>query len=200
MNEQGLANLREEIENDSVPSLEWEQQASHLIGNLEKQCECYGRYRELTAQQRLALIRNNLAENQQVNEAADALCDELTHLEQQRISLTNRILGRVEIPFSSRPPAPPAKCEDLYPMLSDEKADKLRMARQQLQTLIAELKKDLEVNAALAENARKIIHTTIVIMTSVVERPDEKRMAVYGKQGMVRSSQSQVRSLYSRTV
>ncbi len=201
MNEQGLARLREELEReDELPAQERARLADFLIGNLQKQREGYVRYLELAGRQRLALIRNNLEENQRTNEESDALCDELTHMEQQRLALTDRILGRVDSPFPTRTPQAPAKCEEIYPLLDVAQADRLREARARLVEVTATLKEHLDVNRSLAENARKIIHSTIVIMTGVVSQPEERRLAVYGKQGKVRAPQSQARSLYNRTV
>lgn len=155
-----------------------------LTANLGKQLELYVAYKALAERQRMALINRRLSENVDVNSEVDKLLNSLGGLEEERIELTG----------------PAVKCESLYPLVSADRAAKLKACRDDLVEAMGELKRVLDINQSLVENGSKIIHTTIGILTSVAGRSKTDRMNTYTAKGKVQFGKVQIRNLVNRSV
>jgi hypothetical protein len=166
-----------------------------LTANLRSQLELYVAYKALAERQRLALINRRLAENVDVNGEVDKLLNSLGGLEEERIALTGSIIGRAAGDAST-----PVKCEAIYPLVSADRAARLKDCRDALVEAVGELKRVLAVNQALVENGSKIIHTTIGILTSVAGRTKADRMNTYTAKGNVQYGKVQIRNLVNRSV
>jgi hypothetical protein len=128
---------------------------ARLIENLGSQLELYRAYREQAERQRQALVNRRLAENVDANGAIEKLLHSLAGLEEERLKLTNAILG----PRKAGDASTPAKCEALYPLIGSAHAARLKECRDALVEAVADLKGILAVNQALIENGSRIIHT-----------------------------------------
>ena len=180
----------------AAPEADREGLCARLIGNLRSQLELYAEYRALAERQRLALINRKLADNQEVNAAAERSLGALAGLEEERIGLVEAILG----PRKAGDASTPAKCEAIYPLVSAGAAARLKECRDALVEAMADLRGILAVNRTLVENGSKIIHTTIGILTSVAGRSKADRMGVYTAKGAVTYGKVQIRNLVNRSV
>ncbi len=201
-----------------------------LIKNLETQLDLYSNYLEQANRQRLALVNRNLAANTDANVESEKLINSLANLESDRIIITEKILGiepktnakklsKSEIgnrgPKNISPENLPiyggntieeiksigiVKCEDLYPLLSESQALRLKTCRNFLVKATTELKQVLNINIALVENGSRIISTTVGIMTSVVGRKKSEKMNTYTAKGNVHLGKIQIRNLINRSV
>lgn len=169
---------------------------ARLIENLESQLELYRAYREQADRQRQALVNRRLAENMDANVAIEKLLHSLAGLEEDRLKLTNAILG----PRKAGDASTPAKCEALYPLIGSANAARLKECRDALVESVGALKGILAVNQALIENGSRIIHTTIGILTSVAGRSKADRMGLYTAKGGLNYGRVQVRNLVNRSV
>lgn len=167
-----------------------------LISNLESQLKLYVAYIVQANRQRMALVNRRLVENQDVNQEVDRLLNALGGLEENRIRITNSIIG----PRLMGAASTPVKCEAIYPLVSAEKAKRLKECRNLLTASVGELKQTLATNQALVENGSRIVHTTIGIMTSVVGRSKAQKMNTYNAKGDVRVGKIQIRNLVNRSV
>ncbi len=167
-----------------------------LISNLATQQEVYAAYLEQANRQRLALVNRLLQENEEVNAESDMLVNSLASLEQERLSVTARILG----PRLAGAASTPAKCEAIYPLVSAAQAARLKERRDALVASVGELKRVLNVNLALVENGSRIIHATVGIMTSVAGRGKLEKMNTYTAKGNVNVGKMQLRNLVNRSV
>ena len=180
----------------AAPKADRESLCGRLIANLRSQLELYSAYRALAERQRLALVNRKLADNQEVNAEVEKLLNSLGGLEEERIGLTDAILG----PGKAGSAPAPVKCEAIYPLVSAGSAARLKECRDALVGTMEELKRILSVNRALVENGSKIIHTTIGILTSVAGRTKADRMGVYTAKGGVTYGKVQIRNLVNRSV
>jgi hypothetical protein len=167
-----------------------------LIDNLGAQLELYSAYLDQAARQRLALVNRRLSESHDVNREADTLVNSLAALEEQRLSVTGRIVG----PRKPGEASTPVKCEAIYPLVSPDRAGRLKDRRDRLLETVGELKKALAVNLALVENGSKIVHTTIGILTSVAGRSKAEKLNTYTAKGNVNVTRMQIRNLVNRSV
>jgi hypothetical protein len=171
--------------------------AEELIKNLDAQRGVYEKYLAAAEKQKLALVNNRLAENQEVNEESDRVLSRLSGLETERLSIAERILSaRPDLAES----AAQLRCEALCPELEAPVSDRLLGARAALRRSVDSLKSVLAVNSAMVENGSRIIHTTVGIITSVVGRTRTDNMSTYTKRGSVNVGKIQVRNLINRSV
>ena len=168
-----------------------------LILNLNSQLALYDAYLIQANRQRLALVNRKLTENSDANVESERLIGSLFVLEEGRILLTEKLLGTKKSPGKD---SLQVKCEDIYPLLHPDQAERLRACREALLKSTGELKNILCVNMALVENGSRIIHTTVGIMTSVVGRKHNEKMNTYTSKGSVRLGKVQVRNLINRSV
>lgn len=186
---------------ESVPAIavakaDRETLCERLTANLGSQLELYRNYLGLAQRQRMALVNRRLSENLDANAEIDKLLNALAGLEQERISLTESILG----PDRAGDASTPVKCEAIYPLVSAGAAARLKGRRDALVEAVGELRRILGVNQALIENGSRIIHTTIGILTSVAGRTKADRMGVYTAKGGVNYGKVQIRNLVNRSV
>ena len=167
-----------------------------LIANMRAQLGLYTAYLDQAARQRLALINRRLVENHDVNHEADKLVNSLAALEEERVAVTEKLVG----PRRTGAASTPVKCEAIYPLVSPDRAERLKACRDELVAAVAELKKALAVNLALVENGSKIVHATIGIMTSVVGRSKSEKLNTYTAKGNVNVGKMQIRNLVNRSV
>jgi hypothetical protein len=167
-----------------------------LIGNLKSQMALYAAYLDQADRQRLALVNRRLVENHDVNHEADQLVNRLAYLEEERIAVTDKIVGPRKMGAASTP----VKCEAIYPLVEPEQAARLKDCRDDLLKAVGELKQALAVNLALVENGSRIVHTTIGIMTSVAGRSKAEKMNTYTARGNVNVGKLQIRNLVNRSV
>jgi hypothetical protein len=160
------------------------------------QLELYSAYLDQASRQRMALVNRRLAETHDVNKEADTLVNSLAALEEERITVTGRIVG----PRKAGEPAGPIKCEAIYPLVTPDRAGRLKERRDRLLETVGELKKALAVNLALVENGSKIVHTTIGILTSVAGRTKADKLNTYTAKGNVNVAKMQIRNLVNRSV
>ncbi len=170
-----------------------------LTLNFKAQYAGYEHYLSLAEKQRLVLINRQLVGNEELNLQSEEIVQYLFDLELRRIDLTERLLvfhpdPQMGLENNS------IRCEQIYPCLYPQEAAKLKHWRDALVEKLKILRFVLDTNAALAENGQKIIHTTIGILTSVVNRKHTDRFQVYGRQGQVHQDRSQVRNLINRMV
>ncbi|MDB5103579.1 MAG: hypothetical protein JWP91_1268 [Fibrobacteres bacterium] len=191
-----FADLFEEALPAVAAEVDAESLCETLIGNLSAQLGLYLAYLEQADRQRKALVNRRLEENQDVNHEADKLLNSLANLEDERLAVTAKLLG----PRLAGAASTPAKCEAIYPLVSPEKASRLKECRDALVAAVGELKRVLSVNQALVENGSKIIHTTIGIMTSVAGRSKTDKMNTYTAKGGVNVGKMQLRNLVNRSV
>lgn len=178
-----------------APAADRDAMCDRLIANLRAQLALYSEYRAHAERQRLALVNRRLAENIDVNALVDSLLTKLSGLEEERLRLTDSILGPRAGAAST-----PAKCEAIYPLVSTGCAARLKECRDALVEAVGELRQVLSVNQALVENGSKIIHTTIGILTSVAGRSKADRMGLYTAKGAVNYGRVQIRNLVNRSV
>lgn len=167
-----------------------------LIVNLNAQLALYDAYLLQANRQRMALVNRKLAENTDANVESERLIGSLFVLEEARVVITEKLLGITK----GREGSFQAKCEDIYPLLRPEQAERLRICREALLKSTGELKSILCINMALVENGSRIIHTTVGIMTSVVGRKQNEKMNTYSSKGAVRIGKIQIRNLINRSV
>ncbi|HKP94636.1 MAG TPA: flagellar export chaperone FlgN [Fibrobacteria bacterium] len=167
-----------------------------LIANMDAQMALYAAYLDQANRQRLALVNRRLMENHDVNREADRLVNGLASLEEERVAVTERIVG----PRRTGEASTPVKCEAIYPLVSPARAERLKECRDRLLNAVGELKRALAVNLALVENGSKIVHTTIGIMTSVAGRTKTEKMNTYTAKGNVNVARLQIRNLVNRSV
>jgi hypothetical protein len=167
-----------------------------LIANMDAQQSLYAAYLDQANRQRLALVNRRLAENHDVNREADQLVNSLASLEEERIAVTERIVG----PRKAGEATAPVKCEAIYPLVDPDLAARLKDCRDRLLVAVGELKRVLAVNLALVENGSRIVHTTIGIMTSVAGRTKAEKMNTYTAKGNVNVARLQIRNLVNRSV
>ncbi|MDB5051646.1 MAG: FlgN protein [Fibrobacteres bacterium] len=167
-----------------------------LIGNMQAQMALYSAYLDQADRQRLALVNRRLVENHDVNREADQLVNRLANLEEERIAVTDKIVGPRKMGAASTP----VKCEAIYPLVSPDQAERLKECRDALLKAVGELKKALDVNRALVENGSRIVHTTIGIMTSVAGRSKAEKMNTYTAKGNVNVGKMQIRNLVNRSI
>lgn len=190
--------LREPETDAAAPAADVEALGESLEANLRAQLALYGGYVESANRQKLALVNGRLAENQGVNAESERILSALGALEADRIGLVEKIAAaRPGLPAE----AAKVKCEVLYPFFSPDLALRVKAARASLLKTVEELKRVMAVNQALAENGSRIIHTTIGIMTSVVGRNrNEKMAATYTRKGAINPGKVQIRNLVNRSV
>jgi hypothetical protein len=191
-----FADLLNEAVPASAPVADTDSLCESLIGNMEAQLKLYIAYIVQANRQRLALVNRRLVENQDVNHEADRLLNDLAGLEEERIKITESIVG----PRSMGAASTPVKCEAIYPLVGADPAKRLKECRDALVEAVGQLKHALSVNQALVENGSRIIHTTIGIMTSVVGRTKAEKMNTYTAKGDVRVAKLQIRNLVNRSV
>lgn len=167
-----------------------------LIVNLNAQLALYDAYLLQANRQRMALVNRKLVENSEANVESERLIGSLFVLEEARVLITEKLLGVTK----GRADSFQAKCEDIYPLLRPDQAERLRACREALLKSTGELKSVLCINMALVENGSRIIHTTVGIMTSVVGRKQNEKMNTYSSKGLVRIGKVQVRNLINRSV
>jgi hypothetical protein len=167
-----------------------------LIGNMKAQLALYRAYLDQAGRQRLALINRRLVENHDVNHETDKLVNGLATLEEQRIIVTDKLVG----PRRAGDASTPVKCEAIYPLVSPERADRLKACRDELLAAVAELKRALAINLALVENGSKIVRATVGIMTSVAGRSKAENLKTYTAKGNVSVGKMQIRNLVNRSV
>ncbi len=201
-----------------------------LIKNLEIQLDLYTHYLEQANRQRLALVNRNLNENTDANVESERLINSLANLEADRIFITEKILGiesksntkklsKSEIgnrnlknsdleklpiyggnTLAEAKSLGMVKCEDIYPLLSESQALRLKACRNSLVKATTELKQVLNINMALVENGSRIVSTTVGIMTSVVGRKKNEKMNTYTAKGNVHLGKIQIRNLINRSI
>lgn len=169
-----------------------------LEANLKAQLSLYRDYVETAQRQKLAMVNGKADENNAINAESEHLLATLGALEADRVGLVEKILA-------TRPglvaDAARVKCELLYPFFSPALALRIKAVRAGLLKTVEELKRVMAVNQALVENGTRIIHTTIGIMTSVVGRGKQEKMAsTYTKKGAINVGKVQVRNLINRSV
>jgi hypothetical protein len=188
-----FADLLREPSAHVEPAVDLEALGESLIGNLNTQLSLYTNYLEQANRQRLALANRKLAENTDANVESERLIGSLYVLEQERVAITGKILGNAKA-------ASLAKCEVIYPLLSQARAERLRVCRDGLVKATGELKRVLSINLAMVENGSRIVHATVGIMTSVVGRKQNEKMNTYTAKGNVRVGKLQIRNLINRSV
>lgn len=166
--------------------------AEDLRRNLEEQKEALDAYLDLCGRQRQALLKNDMLENQALNGEAETASFALARLEEERHLLVERLADLHGVTL-------PARCLDLVPFLPPPEAEAVSRLRHELQGRMEKLKEALFLNLALVQNGRKVIHTTIGIVTSVVGRGAADRLSGYGPQGALRRESPQVRALFQRS-
>jgi FlgN protein len=179
-------------------SVDVEALGESLEANLRAQLSLYRDYVEVANRQKLAMVNGRVSETNEVNAESEHLLATLGALEADRAGIVGKILaGRPG--FSGA--AALVKCELLYPFFSPALALRIKGARASLLKTVEELKRVMSVNRALVENGSRILHTTIGIMTSVVGRGKQEKMAqTYTKKGAINVGKVQVRNLFNRSV
>lgn len=191
--------LLREPENAAVAeTVDVEALGESLEANLKAQLSLYRDYVETAQRQKLAMVNGKADENNAINAESEHLLATLGALEADRVGLVEKILA-------TRPglvaDAARVKCELLYPFFSPALALRVKAVRAGLLKAVEELKRVMAVNQALVENGTRIIHTTIGIMTSVVGRGKQEKMAsTYTKKGAINVGKVQVRNLINRSV
>jgi hypothetical protein len=191
-----FADLLEEPAAPPAPPVDREALCETLIANMRSQMELYAAYLDQANRQRLALVNRRLVENHDVNREADRLVNGLASLEEERVAVTDKLVG----PHRPGDASAPVKCEAIYPLVSPEKAARLKECRDALLKAVGELKHALAINLALVENGSRIVHTTIGIMTSVAGRTKGEKMNTYTSKGGVNVGKLQIRNLVNRSV
>ncbi len=167
-----------------------------LIANMGSQLALYSAYLDQAGRQRLALVNRRLVENHDVNHESDKLVNSLAALEEERVAVTVKLVGPRRLGDASTP----IKCEAIYPLVSPDRAERLKACRDGLLAAVGELKRALAVNMALVENGSKIVHATIGIMTSVAGRSKSEKLNTYTAKGNVHIGKMQIRNLVNRSV
>jgi hypothetical protein len=190
-------------EPESVPAAEAPEAGVDALGerleaNLRAQLGLYREYLAAGDRQKTAMVNRRLADNQAINAEIERLLGGLGALEAERLDIVSRIAA-------ARPglPSDPAavKCEALCAHFGPGLARRVLDARAALVESVADLKRLMAVNRALVENGSRIIHTTVGIMTSVVGRTKDDKMATtYTRKGAINVGKVQVRNLINRSV
>lgn len=167
-----------------------------LIANLESQHAIYAAYAGQVARQRTALVNRDLNGQRDSNTEAERLLNSLGALEEERVALTERILGARRTGAAPTP----VKCEAVYPLVDPAQARRLKDRRDALVRMVGGIRQALDLNRTLVDNGSRIIHTTIGIMTSVVGRTKADKMNTYNSKGGVRVAKMQIRNLVNRSV
>ncbi len=201
--------MRNRISQDRSQSEECQEPGAALTNNLLEQAQQYQYYGEKLKEQRQALLHGNLVDLAEVNIRIDTVVSELLRLEVDREGLVRidmEMLG-IAKPFQeawfSRASLPelPIKCEELATHLSRVQAQNLREAREILRDRIQAINRDVQVNAALAQNGQKLIATTMASLTTLAGDRTKDRMHTYSQQGqsLYASGRRQVRNLLNRS-
>jgi hypothetical protein len=181
-----------------------------LIAQLAAMGECYTVLVGLVEKQRKALIHNRMENLDAINSDIELAYAELEKIEMDRYNLVQNLSKICNHPTKSnanRLWSPdleedeiPVKLEELLPYFPVAITQGLELQRSRLKAQLPLLKRELSINAALAENGSRIVHATLSMLTSVVGREGPDRHQVYNARGAVQFGRQQVRCLLNRKI
>ncbi len=181
------------------PAAERKILAEKFIRNLESQAKAYMEYKAVCEQQRMALVNNQLEENQAVNRSLESITPKLDQMNRDRQEISHAILDLE--PSNLRrfrmQSDKPIKCEKIVSLVDSEYTERILKARDLLVQNAKAAQQLNQINISLVENARKIIHTTVAIVTSVANRGKQDLQGTYGSDRHRHEVKKQVRSLFS---
>lgn len=148
----------------------------------------YELYLEELLDQRKAIVQNNLVLLKEHNEKIDLLVSKIHELENIRIRIMQRI--------SESAGEEILNLSQLKSKSSDVKLhENLNQTGKNLKTLILQIAHENKVNSGLIESSRKLILTTMAIVTGVVGRDKKQNFTTYGKGGNTVRGDRQIRTL-----
>ncbi|MBF0431974.1 MAG: flagellar export chaperone FlgN [Fibrobacteria bacterium] len=180
-----------------VLNLEWQK----LESNLSRQLINYEKCLDTGLKQRIALVNNNLEQNQAINKAQDRLIARSQTLEQERVGIVKEFcMSLLKNGYGSFLNDEAIKCEELYPYMPEEIAETIKNQVALLKTKVAQIKELHTINVALIQSARTINHATIQIITGLSDKKPAQQSKTYGTNGQMVQNKKQKISLYSRKV